>query len=89
MTNIPFLTLVSFIIQLMSTTTLRLYQIHGTDKAYCFSRLPKKDAKNSQGIWIPRSVITHISRMPAGVNEWPECGVTIEDWFIDKTPELQ
>jgi hypothetical protein len=67
------------------TTTIRLWQVGGTEKAYCFSKLPKNKAEgNYAGIWIPRSMIERITRFPAGVGEWQEVHVTVQEWFAEK-----
>lgn len=69
---------------MLGTRNVVLWQIGKTDKAYKFSTLPG-DA-GSKDIWIPRSVIHHISRDP---NPSPErqptrCTCEVEEWFLDK-----
>lgn len=64
--------------------TLRLWQVHGTDKAYCFSKLPKDKAQQEDQIWIPRSQIEHITRLPAETGQWNECLVKLPEWLAEK-----
>ena len=35
-------------------------------------------------LWIPRSVITSITKFPPNQNGHRECLVTVEDWFAEK-----
>jgi hypothetical protein len=46
--------------------------------------LPKDRAPNATGIWIPKSMVEHISRTPAKANEWPELSITLPEWFAEK-----
>lgn len=62
---------------------ITLWQVASTDKAYLFATLPKSYPKH-RTIWIPRSVISHISRNPTPANEWPQCIVDVADWFAEK-----
>ena len=65
------------------TRKVILWQVGGTEKAYLFSTFPKGDA-NAKQIWIPKSLICHISRDPVRPNEWQRCTVEVEEWFLDK-----
>lgn len=68
----------------MSATTLRLWQIGGTDKAFLLSKTPRDRDPHAPGIWVPRSVIEHITRFPAQVGEWQEVHVTVPEWIAEK-----
>ena len=61
---------------------VRLWQIRSTEKAYLFRTLPPGDPQG-QEVWVPRSVIGHVSRN-APVNGVQECVVDVEDWFAEK-----
>jgi hypothetical protein len=66
------------------TTTLRLWQIGSTEKAYLLSKVPKSRDPHAQGVWVPRSVIEHITRFPAEPNEWQEVHVKLPEWIAEK-----
>lgn len=66
------------------TINLRCWEIKGTAAALCISMLPKDRAPNATGIWIPKSMLEHISRTPAKVNEWTELSITLPEWFAEK-----
>jgi hypothetical protein len=66
------------------TTKVRLYIINRTEKAMCVSKVPKDKAENSQGTWLPKSIMEHVSYSPPQVNEWQECVITMPEWIADK-----
>jgi len=65
---------------------ITLYQVATTDKAILFDTLSNSfsDRAKSKQFWIPRSVITHISRERADLGHWPRCIVTCEEWVLNK-----
>jgi hypothetical protein len=69
----------------MTTTTVKLWRVGGTDKAYLFSTLPKGDSKG-RCVWIPRSQISHVSAFgPSSTpSEWQPCVVEVADWLAEK-----
>lgn len=68
----------------LMSTRIKLWQTGpGTEKAYPFSTLPQSDP-NKRHVWVPKSVIYHISRDPHKPTEWAPCVVEIEDWFAEK-----
>lgn len=47
--------------------------------------LPKERNQNPKGIWVPKSVIEHISRTPAAkLGEWDEVLITLPEWLAEK-----
>lgn len=75
---------------------VRLWQVRATDKAYCFETLPPiltsgdgdaafwvSDPKSRQ-VWVPRSVIGHVSRGAPNDRGVQECIVDISEWMADK-----
>lgn len=69
----------------MSKSTVRLWQIGGTPKAYLFSRRPReRDSNPKDAVWIPRSQIECITKFPEDTFGWRECEVTLPDWLVDK-----
>jgi hypothetical protein len=66
------------------TIQLRLWQVGGTEKAYLMSTTPKDAHRDGKQVWIPRSQIEHVSRMPASVFEWQECVVTLPLWIAEQ-----
>lgn len=67
---------------MLGTRKVVLWQIGKTDKAYKFSTLTPGDA-GAKDIWIPRSLIHHVSRDPAPEGQAPRCTCEIEEWFLD------
>ena len=67
----------------MSLTTIRLWQMAATDKAYRFSKTPPE--RPPDPVWIPRSVIERVLRRPPKEpGAWPECEVTMQEWTAEK-----
>lgn len=62
---------------------LRLFQIEVRERAIKFSKTPPGN-REQDILWIPRSVIEHVSRDKALENGWRPCEVTVEDWFAEK-----
>ena len=66
----------------MSTRRVRLKQWdkrRGTEKAHLFI-----DPNTLQELWIPRSLVSHISRDMPDTQGIRSCTVEVEDWFADK-----
>jgi hypothetical protein len=51
----------------------------GTDKAHVFTRID-----NQMDIWIPRILVSHVSRDMPDEHGWRFCTVEVEDWFAEK-----
>jgi len=70
----------------MNKTVVRLWETETkSELAIKFSKLPpEKKPEKSDFVWVPKSIIEHITRMPAGQAGWKECGVTLPDWFVTK-----
>jgi hypothetical protein len=64
------------------TRTVKLWQVGITPGAIHFSTMPP--GENGRKVWIPRSLIPHISREPELTNGWKPCIVEVEDWFLEK-----
>lgn len=56
--------------------------ITGTDKAYVFCESPSE--RKERAIWIPRSLIHHVSRDVPDANGWQRCVIEVEEWWLDK-----
>jgi len=66
------------------TRSVKLWQIGSSAKAYHFSTFAKNDLSARQ-LWIPRSVISHVSWLTGPDEErGQECLVEIEEWFCEK-----
>lgn len=59
---------------------LEVYVIHGTTRAFCISLVPKEEAPNSKGIWVPKSVVTKRKMVLSCTGEWAK-----EEW--EMTPK--
>lgn len=62
---------------------LRLWEIEQREKAILFATMPDHSPRTRK-VWIPRSVIDHISRDAALPNGWRPCTVDVADWFAEK-----
>ena len=62
---------------------LNLWQVDSSEKAYLFSTTQnhKRDGKQ---VWIPRSMIEHVTRLPERIGEWQQCIVTLPEWIAEK-----
>lgn len=56
---------------------LRAILIGETDKARKFKVVDRE-------VWIPRSVVTSITKLAPDANGHRECVLDVEDWFIEK-----
>lgn len=65
------------------TRSVRLWQVRDTEKAYLFSTFPKGH-KDAREVWVPRSLVHHVSREREYPGEWRECVVDVEEWFADR-----
>ena len=66
----------------MSTRRVKLRQWdkrRGTEKAHLFI-----EPNTLQELWIPKSLVHHISRDMPDVNGIRSCVVDVEEWFADK-----
>lgn len=61
------------------TITLRLWEMTRTEKAYRFSKTPPERLPDP--VWLPISVIEHITRYPAAFGEFRPCDVTLPEWL--------
>ena len=69
----------------MTTCNVKCYQVGGTPAAMLVTLLPKERNQNPKGIWVPKSVIEHISRTPAAkLGEWDEVLITLPEWLAEK-----
>lgn len=77
----------------MSTRTdtrrVVLWQLAATDGAYKFSTFLSVTEAGYKVLWIPRSLIHHISREPLRPGPGPQpsaqrCVCEIEEWFLEK-----
>lgn len=66
------------------TVRLKCWQIGGTHDALLISMTPKSRDPQAKGVWIPKSVCEHISRMPAKLGEWQEIEIEIPEWIAEK-----
>ena len=61
---------------------VRLWQIRATDAAILFSTMPPSDG--GKEVWVPRSLIGHVSRdreLPCG---WRPCNVELAAWKAEE-----
>lgn len=66
----------------MSTMNVILFECQDsrhTDKAYEFHRPEDKSS-----IWIPKSLVDHVSRDPWGTDGFRRCTVAVQEWFALK-----
>ncbi len=74
----------------MNTTKCRLWFVSETEKArrYCrlpMSRHPGNDLPdNPNYIWVPKSVMEHVTKYPPAEGDRPIHVVEVADWFADK-----
>lgn len=52
----------------------------GTEKAYKFFRPEKK----TEVVWVPRSLVNHVSKNMPDLEGFRLCRVDVQDWFADK-----
>lgn len=65
----------------MSASRVRLWLIRESPMARLFATANRPDANK---IWIPKSIVEHISWEPERANEWREAEVTLPNWFIER-----
>lgn len=64
----------------LTTTTVTLWQVGGTPKAYLFARRPHSSAPVQKDcVWLPREAIHSIQRETADGELWHKCRVTIPE----------
>jgi hypothetical protein len=67
---------------------VRCWIVRSTDKAYLFSKLPmSKSPTDADKVWIPRSLIEHITKQKAPDVldiEYQECEVSLPEWVAEK-----
>ncbi len=70
----------------MSTRRVRLFEMEKRELAIKFmTKMPDKDGENYETVWIPRSVIHHISRdLKNEDGNLTPCTVEVEEWFLEK-----
>lgn len=61
-----------------ATVRVKLWRIRVSDKAMLFQTMPPGDV--GVEIWIPRSVIHHVSTLPAELGKPTPCLVDVEEW---------
>jgi len=59
---------------------VRLWQIRATDAAILFCTMPPGDG--GQEVWIPRSLMGHVSRDPVLPCGWRPCNVEVAEWKL-------
>lgn len=64
------------------TTRVKLWRCGRTDKAQQFFVLPP-GTEDNRTIWIPRSVIHHVSTLPCKPGEPQPCIVDVESWLVE------
>lgn len=65
------------------TRRLKLWRCGQSEKAQQFFVLPPGTDGN-RSVWIPRSVIHHLSTLPCEAGKPQPCLVEVEDWFAEK-----
>ena len=66
-------------------TTLRLWIVKETEKAYLFSKLPLEKADSvTDMVWVPRSMVERITKFRETPGTFRECEVDIQEWFAEK-----
>lgn len=66
------------------TTRLKLWRCGQSEKAQQFFVLPP-GSEGNRSVWIPRSVIHHLSTLPRdGHGGFTPCVVDVESWFAEK-----
>jgi hypothetical protein len=68
----------------MTTLKLRLWLLRSTNAAHCFSTVPPDSGRVLDSLWIPRSIIEHITKRPTTVEGIMDCDVTVPEWFAEK-----
>jgi len=68
------------------TRKVRLFEIKRSELAIQFmTKLPDKTGENYETVWIPRSLIHHISRdLKNEEQNVTPCIVEVEEWFLEK-----
>lgn len=66
----------------MSASRRRLWLMRETDKARLFATANR--AEDSNLMWIPKSIVEHISWEKEIPGQPREAEVTLPDWFIEK-----
>lgn len=65
-------------------TTIRLWLIKETDKAYFFSKVTQEKGSSNDGIWVPRSMCERITKGASEPGKWRFCEVEVQEWFAEK-----
>ena len=66
----------------MSTAKVLLWFVRETPLARLYFKLPASRAQTEDGVWIPRSIIEHTSKLnSADLNEHI---LTLPEWFVEK-----
>ena len=65
------------------TVKVKCYEVGGTDKALLVSRWPKGQVKEP-GIWLPKSLLEHITRHPVETGMWRPIEIVMPEWLADK-----
>lgn len=60
---------------------VKLWRVQETDKARLFRVMPEDGARE---VWIARSVVKHLSTLPAEPNGLVPCLVDMEAWVVEK-----
>ncbi len=58
------------------------WEVGATPAAYLFSTKPK--GQGGRQSWVPRSLVDHVTRFPAGPGEWRQCQVTMPMWLAEQ-----
>lgn len=72
-----------------ATRRVVLWQIAASEQAYKFSTFLSPTEAGYRVLWIPRSLIHHLSREPLRPGPGPQpssqrCVCDIEEWFLEK-----
>jgi hypothetical protein len=68
----------------MMKTTIRLFLMEQTDKAYRFSKTPRDRDPQSEGVWVPKSMVECVVWLPEEAGEWRQAFVDMQEWFAEK-----
>ena len=55
-----------------------------TDKAYRFSKTPRRRDPSPDGTWIPKSMCECIVWLPEEAGEWRAALVDVQEWYAEK-----